>query len=306
MRKVLLSIVCCFVFAGCIRFIPPEEKPTDFVEPEVTSTTNATEITNTTETTSTEPAPTPTEEQKKQAEEVFKATCRKYDDNTYERLMREDTKEGTRVCLEVEVSQKIDSLLSSYYRVTGANYSWKEEYIIYDHRENDDTKILVGDVLTIYGEFNKLGEFERSLTGNTVEIPIINAKYIDFVGENSENNSVAKATSTPIPWVVEFNQSGEVFSEYNYNDELEGSVRIDGISYEFDDWGDLVISLQGQVIEKNDDFYICYKLYDKDDYVIDNGIISIDGLKSGDKFKNKQTTIFGVEEGNYRIELSDR
>ena len=252
------------------------------------------------------PTPTPTAEKKKQTEDAFKATCRKYTEDTYERLMREDTKAGTRLCLEVKVVQKMEGIYTESYRVSGIKDIFDEEYVIYDYRDDDKTKILVGDILTVYGTFVDLGEFERSLTGNTVEIPKINAKYIEFTSESTEKPSESTTTQKPNPLVVEFNQSGEVFSEYNYNDKLEGSARIDSISYEVDSWGDLIITLKGQVIECTDDFYISYRLYDDEDYVIDDGIIEIDGLKSGDKFENKTKTIYDITKGNYRLELSDR
>lgn len=313
MRKLLIAVVCCFVLGGCIRVLPnteePSAKPTEIPESESeTSISDAlSEIfKSNTLTPALSPSPTPTAKQKEQEKEVFKATCRKYAEDTYERLMREDTKEGTRICLEVEVSQKMETLLTDSYRVIGTFDSWNEEYVIYDYRENDNKKILVGDKLIVYGEFNRLGEFNRSLTGNTVEIPIINAKYIEFESESFESTLEAKATATPIPWDIEFNQAGEVFSDYNYMDELDGSVRIDGITYEFDDWGDLIIYLKGEVIEFNDDFYIAYKLYDEEDYVIDDGWAEIDGLKKGDKFKNKTITIYNITEGNYKLELSNR
>lgn len=302
MRKILLVVVCCLAFAGCANYTETESTPTPtiFVEPESTGTPKPTK------TPTPAPTATPTAEQKNQEEKAFKATCREYADNTYERLMREDTKQGTRICLKVSVAQKMDSLSKDSYRMTGMGSSWDDEYVIYDYREDDDTKILVGDTLIVYREFIRLGEFERSLTGNTVEIPIINAKYIDFENEDSEPTLIVNTTATPIPWVVLFNQSGEVFSEYDYNGELEGKARIDSISYEFDEWGDLIISLHGQVLEQKDDFYIKYRLYDDEDYVIDDGIIGINGLKSGDKFKNKKTIIHDIDKGNYRLELSDR
>lgn len=312
MRKLLLTVAFCFVLGGCATYTEPQNTPSATEEPEATNTPRPTKTPKPTKTptpipTATpEPTPTPTAEQKKQIEDSFKATCREYAEDTYERLMREETKKGTRICLEVEVSQKMDSYINDSYRVTGTNYLWNEEYVIYDHRENDETKILVGDKLIVYGEFNRLGEFERSLTGNTVEIPIINAIYIEIGSENTEKPSETPTTQKPSSLVVEFNQSGEVFSEYNYKDELEGSARIDSISYEVDSWGDLIITLKGQVIECTDDFYIAYRFYDDEDYVIDDGIIGINGLKSGDKFKNKTTTIYDVTKGNYRLELSDR
>ena len=254
------------------------------------------------------PTPTPTAEQKKQIEDSFKATCREYTDDTYESLMREDTKAGTRLCLEVKVVQKMEGIYTESYRVSGMKDVFDEEYVIYDYRDNDKTKILVGDILTIYGTFVDLAEFERSLTGNTVEIPTINAKYIDFVNGTSESIIEAKSTATPTPSLITFNQSGQTFSEYSYSGEFKGSVRVDDISYEFTTSGNLKVYLHGQVIEQNESFYIRYKLFDEDDYVVDDGLVAIDGLKSGDKFKNKYAYISNVEikAECHRIEFSDR
>lgn len=326
MRKLLIAVLCCFVLGGCATYTEPQNALTATEEPEATSTPRPTKTPTPIPTATPEPTPTPTAEQKKQIEDSFKATCREYAEDTYERLMREDTKAGTRLYLEVKVVQDMGGTYTHYYRTNGTINSWDEEYIIYDYREENTPKIIDGDVLRVYGEFLKLGKFERSLTGTTVEIPVIYAKYIEFP-ELGNPTSTPKPTATPkpkttskpketatpkptatpttIPWIVDFNQSGEVFSGYNYYNELNGSARIDGISYEFDKYGDLIITLKGQIIECSDDFYISYRLYDDEDYVVDDGRIHIDGLKSGDKFKNKTKTIYDISKGNYRIELSD-
>lgn len=128
------------------------------------------------------PTPTPTAEQKKQIEDSFKATCREYTDDTYERLMREYTKAGTRICIKGKVVQKIESIYTDYYLISGNSISFDEEYIIYDERDDKYPKIIVGDEVTVYSSFVAIGKFERAINGTTVEIPTFNAKYIEIEG----------------------------------------------------------------------------------------------------------------------------
>ena len=124
-----------------------------------------------------------------------------------------------------------------------------------------------------------------------------------------------KPTKTPTPTPnlcsVSFNQQKETFSEYNDEDGLRGSARIDDIYFEFEEFSSvggfirLKVYFQGEVKEYNEDFYIKYKLFDENDYVVDDGVLHIYGLEKRDKFKNKYIFYDSKEYGNCRIELVD-
>ena len=127
----------------------------------------------------------------------------------------------------------------------------------------------------------------------------------------TDKKTIATSTPTPNPCTVFFNQQGETFSEYNDEDGLIGSARIDDIYFEFEEFSSvggfirLTVYFQGKVKEYNEDFYIKYKLFDENDYVVDDGVLHIYGLEKGDKFKNKYIFYDSKEYANYRIELVD-
>lgn len=56
-------------------------------------------------------------------------------------------------------------------------------YVLTDSRTDDSTKILVDDVISVYGTFTGLTEFEMALTGTTEEYPVIDMKYMVLIGE---------------------------------------------------------------------------------------------------------------------------
>lgn len=56
-------------------------------------------------------------------------------------------------------------------------------YVLTDGRTDDNTKILVDDIISVYGTFTGNTEFELALTGTTEEYPVIDIKYMDLIGE---------------------------------------------------------------------------------------------------------------------------
>lgn len=189
MKKILFAVLCYAVLWVCCNFFETQKNDSVTNEPEITAVPDFFKTANPTKTPTPKPTPTPTAKQRKQMEEEFKDSCLEYTDNIYELLMRESIKSGTRLCLEVEVVQDMAGITTDYYRTKGTIDIWDEEYIIYDCREKDKPKIIEGDIIKIYGEFSKLGKFERSLTWTTVEIPVIYAKYIEFPELENQNEN---------------------------------------------------------------------------------------------------------------------
>lgn len=128
-----------------------------------------------------------------------------------------------------------------------------------------------------------------------------------------------KPTSTPTPLPnksptadkkgsLYYNQAGEIFTSENVFDGEVGKIRIDRIAFYFDDWiggtYSLKMSLEGQLISGNTDFCLRYKLYDENDFVVDDGTFKIDGLEEGDKFKNEEIAVYDLENiGTYTIKI---
>ena len=174
--------------------------------------------------------------------------------------------------------------------------------------------LVVG--LFVYWGFEKQEELEREqyyyeLTHfpKPTDTPTP-TKSIDCTLEATIKPTIT-ATPTPHNYHVSYNQSGQTFSEYNDEKGLVGSARIDDIYFEFEEFSSLdgfvrlTVYFVGEVKDYNEDFYIKYKLFDKNDYVVDDGVLHIYGLEKGDKFKNKHIFYDSKEYGNYKIELVD-
>lgn len=120
---------------------------------------------------------------------------------------------GKQIVLTVKVYQIMESGLwvdEEYYRAyTNDQYGiWLgDEYIIYDERVNDDTKVLQDDILKVYGTIAGTTEVTRALTGVTEEIPAINMKYMELVDEDTYVDE-------------EQNLDVEILEEYTYSDGL--------------------------------------------------------------------------------------
>lgn len=142
----------------------------------------------------------------------------------------------------------------------------------------------------------------------------------------SELTNTPKPTNTPTPmpkidWEeysekfeekggLYYNQKGEIFKSKNVFENQIGEIKIDRISYCFEEWYDgtyhLNMSLEGQLISGNADFYLKYKLYDEENFVVDDGVFEIDNLSEGDKFKNEKLIIRDLDKiGTYTLEIMD-
>ena len=125
-----------------------------------------------------------------QSREDFIASCEEIPYKTLARYPDENT--GKPITLTVKISQILQGGLfddTVYYRVytdnDGYGLYFDDEYVMYDSRLDDDTKLLVDDIITVYGEFAGTKSMVRALTGTTEEIPAFKAYYIDIFDENS-------------------------------------------------------------------------------------------------------------------------
>lgn len=100
--------------------------------------------------------------------------------------------------------------------------------------------------------------------------------------------------------------------EYNWNDEVSARLTIDKIEYEFQESYTgpckLILRFSGEkTYDKNPDhhsyFTFQYRILDSDGYVVDTGSVLTDRLGVGDKFRNKEETIYGLEAGHYILEI---
>lgn len=112
---------------------------------------------------------------------AYITSCKSYG---YKKLARyPDKYKGKKITVKVKVEQILEGGLfddSKYYRCyTKGDYDlWMEnEFFIVDKRESNATKILQGDVLTVYGEYAGCEQVERALSGTNEDVPAINMKY---------------------------------------------------------------------------------------------------------------------------------
>ncbi len=100
-----------------------------------------------------------------------------------------------------------------------------------------------------------------------------------------------------------------------YDGEIESVIRIDDVSYDFDDsishW--LKITLAGVKTYSNEKQsymssydIISYKLYDSGGYLVDSGNVFLNSLAVGDKFKDDSIVIYDVKPGEaYTLKLTE-
>lgn len=139
-------------------------------------------------------APKPTESpvlDETQNREEFIASCEEIPYKTLARYPDENT--GKHITLTVKITQILQGGLfdnTVYYRVytdnDGYGLYFDDEYVMYDSRLDDNTKLLVDDIITVYGEFVGTESMVRALTGTAEDIPAFKAYYIDIHDENSD------------------------------------------------------------------------------------------------------------------------
>ncbi|MBO4413098.1 MAG: hypothetical protein J5830_00170 [Clostridia bacterium] len=117
-----------------------------------------------------------------------------------------------------------------------------------------------------------------------------------------------------LPWTVSVKLTSVpcTLSEYNWQNKKQESCKITGISYKcvgtslhFYVTGEKTYDIEGKNYSRS--FSIGWKLYDSDNYVISNGTLYTTSLKTGEKFRNVEETIYGVLEPGktYKLVFSD-
>ena len=129
------------------------------------------------------------EQQKKEQEDEKKQYYQSCQEINYKDLLRTPEKyKNQRIKLKVKISQIMSGGLfdsGKYYRCysdnEGHDFYFDDEYLIRDDRIVSDPKLLVDDIITIYGEFDSLEKVERALTNTNDELPKIKMKYVEII-----------------------------------------------------------------------------------------------------------------------------
>ena len=118
--------------------------------------------------------------------EEFIASCEEIPYKTLARYPEDNA--GKHIVLTVQITQIVQGGLfddSVYYRVYTDNDGYglylSDEYLMYDARIGDDTKLLADDIIRVYGEFIGTESIVRALTGTAEDIPAFKAYYIDIL-----------------------------------------------------------------------------------------------------------------------------
>lgn len=161
-----------------------------------------------------------------------------------------------------------------------------------------DFNLLVDDNVTVYGGFIGMCTYETVL-GNEIAVPCVQAVMMDY-----------NEKSTTINISVELPSCPATVNEYDWNDKISGTVRIDNIIAKYEKSWDgtyyVTFNLAGEKIYGDDGYvYIRYKLYDSENYIVESGLFMTDKLSAGDKFKNMEENIYNLKAGTYRLEILD-
>lgn len=130
----------------------------------------------------------------------------------YKELMRyQDEHKGKKLYLMVKVAQITDR---SYRCYSEDN----DEYIIMDCREYDNTKILVEDILVVWGDYAGATMITRAINNVEEEVPQIDARYIDIYDDATIEDYKIKQGSVKAEsyYVEEMQKQQESTSQQNY------------------------------------------------------------------------------------------
>lgn len=169
------------------------------------------------------------EESNSDGKEEFISSCQII---SYEELSRTPNDYiGKKIMLTVKVQQVMQGGLlddSEYYRVnTNDEYNWwqGDEYVMYDCRIDDNTKILKDDILTVYAEFEGMETVKRALTGTKEDIPAIKVYYSEIGPQVPENQIAVTGDTIETPkYIINYVSADDNCKSYNkYNKPEEGN-----------------------------------------------------------------------------------
>lgn len=131
--------------------------------------------------------------------EDFIASCEEIPYKTLARYPEDNA--GKNIVLTVQITQILQGGWfdhTTYYRVYTDNDGYglflSDEYLMYDSRIDDDTKLLESDIIKVYGEFIGTESITRALTGTAEDIPAFKAYYVDILDEDFTEDTGEYAT----------------------------------------------------------------------------------------------------------------
>ena len=109
--------------------------------------------------------------------------------------------QGDYVVLTVKLNQKLDAWGTTYFRAytdnDGGKWYLDDEWLIYDERIDDSTKLLEDDIIVVYGYLDGTQKVTRVITSTDDEVPVIRMLYMDLLedGDKPVAGSYTKGTN---------------------------------------------------------------------------------------------------------------
>lgn len=167
-----------------------------------------------------EPSKTPLE-----LELEYKQACNYYD---YSTIFRDSSKYvGEKATVTGEVVQILYDGDYCGFRINVTDGTYYSEDTMWGEYQSssDESRILEGDMLTIYGELNELYTYE-AVMGNQITIPAITVKYVENITTSTtpsaplENTSYGQTEIQPIETIGEMDFYSSVIQSYRTAMEL--------------------------------------------------------------------------------------
>ena len=141
-----------------------------------------------------------------------------------------DTYRGQKMRVVVHINQVVrgDGFIepSEFYRAySNDEYGmWiGDEYVLYDARDDKSTKIIEGDYIEIYGDYNGTTAVTRALTNTTDYVPSINVLYFNVLEEKEAAiDSVDSKVLEDNTINVEFDGCKYVYKKYEIVQDYDG------------------------------------------------------------------------------------
>lgn len=224
-----------------------------------------------------------------------------YEDGTHTIIFSflDSSKKETWMNCEVDlaiVNDNGETVYSKEHKITKTDYSTWSGYLYGEHYA---ASIILNDNEITKGSCED-GKIILNVTGARYGLKMFEDYEISI--NDLPHFSPTDSCSIELPTLP------MIFNEYNWDDTIDSTVRIDDISVEweenYDETVNLIITLTGEkTYGENGYCHISYKLYDSEGYVVDSGNLLSDKMSTGDKFRNWEESFYFLSPDSYKLEL---
>ena len=119
--------------------------------------------------------------------------------------------------------------------------------------------------------------------------------------DNHENDPVKITLKNTLPESLSYYEKANATSADARATITDFSYTVSGTSVKLAFTGEKTYDIQGSGYSRP--VYVGWKLYDSEGYVVKNGTARSTSIKVGEKFKNCEDSIYGLEPGEYTLEI---